>query len=71
MIAYRVSGTAQSGALTWTVEGEIHQPVLECYDDIMHEVFQRLTSGNATFGQPGVGGCRGPYKITSVILEAQ
>jgi len=32
--------------------------------------FEQITQGKATFGRPGEGGCRGPYRIHRFILEA-
>lgn len=34
----------------------------------MVDIFQQITQGRATYGNPGVG-CRGPYDIHRVLIE--
>lgn len=35
------------------------------------QAFRKLTQGKAVYGSPGVGGCKGPYKINRVSMEVQ
>jgi hypothetical protein len=54
--------------LMGTVEGE--SPVDPAAQRRACEAaFLQLTSGAATFGKPGQGGCRGPYKVARFALE--
>ena len=69
---YTVSGTA-AGGQTWEVVGTLDiRPgnFALALNKTMQFVFDRLTSGNAVFGKPGVG-CAGPYGITKFNLEKE
>lgn len=68
---YTVSGTAAENQ-TWETSGRI-QTDLEggfpnMVQEAMRESFMQLTQGKAVFGNPGIG-CRGPYKITKLLVE--
>lgn len=68
---YEVSGTA-ADRQTWLITGNIEQekpgdfPVT--MDEVMRQVFTRLTKGEAIFGRPGIG-CHGPYQIVKFLIE--
>jgi len=69
---YTVSGTA-AGGQTWEVVGTLQIKPSNFalgLDKTMQYTFDRLTSGNAVFGQPGVG-CSGPYNVTKFVLERE
>lgn len=61
---YRLEGTGGGGA-TWTTEGTVRCEWPDLFGVVNREAFRKLTNGNATYGNPGQGGCRGPYEITS------
>jgi len=66
---WTVNGTGSDN--TWSVQGETKASPSEfpqLFDRIMREVFTRLTQGKAIYGQPGVGGCRGPYDVISILI---
>jgi hypothetical protein len=64
---YVAEGTAHGGE-KWTCEGTVDVGFPLCFEAAMRQNFEMLTGGKAVFGQPGVGGCRGPYKITRFEL---
>ena len=69
--SYTVVGTSASGD-TWTCEGSIDAEPGDFYNVIhsaMRASFKQLTGGKAVFGNPGKGGCRGPYTITMFQLK--
>jgi hypothetical protein len=69
--AYTLEGTAADGQ-TWCSSGEVYTenegdfPL--ALQDAQRRAFQQLTQGKAVYGIPGIG-CRGPYKITKLIVE--
>lgn len=73
VINYTIVGTASGGE--WTAQGSVNAEwgstpsAVGAFDAAMRAAFQQLTDGNATYGNPGKGGCRGPYKIIRVHLE--
>lgn len=75
MTAYRytVEGSAADGQ-TWMVSAPIATRTAGEFatlpDTVMRASFQALTEGKAVYGKPGQG-CRGPYKITKFLIEAQ
>jgi hypothetical protein len=68
---YSIEGTG-ADSHTWQVEGTIPNVspggFMDCFQKAMLAAFSQLTAGKATYGKPGVG-CRGPYKITRVLLQ--
>lgn len=70
MINYTVKGTA-GDEQSWTVSGSVPHDIgaENALNGVMRDAFLQLTNGRAVFGQPGVGYCRGPYKIKRVELE--
>lgn len=71
--AYTVEGTGADGT-TWKVEGTVANVspggFMDCFQKAMLASFSQLTAGKAIYGKPGVG-CRGPYKVTKLMLEEQ
>lgn len=65
---YVVEGKAADGQ-SYTCEGTVEAPFPEVFTVAMKAAFQQLTQGKAVYGKPGVG-CRGPYTITKVVIEA-
>jgi hypothetical protein len=66
---YLVEGTDGSGA-EWSVKGALSAVDEERARKLAQQLaFQELTGGRATFGKPGDGGCRGPYKITKLEVK--
>lgn len=71
-INYTVDGNDANGS-TFSVHGEVEgdSPVdRNLYWLAVSKAFEQLTQGRATFGRPGDGGCRGPYKIKRFVLES-
>jgi len=67
--SYEVTGTAANEE-PWAVIGQIDsESYAEAINLAYKDAFERLTKGKAIFGRPGVGGCKGPYKIINVALE--
>jgi hypothetical protein len=64
---YRLEGTGRDNA-AWMVEGVAKAEWPDLFDVINRDGFRKLTNGNATYGQPGVGGCKGPYEIKSLLI---
>lgn len=58
---------------SWTTEGVIHTdgPLKVALEQAQKDSFNQLTGGKATYGQPGVAGCKGPYTITRVLVERE
>jgi hypothetical protein len=72
LYSYRLCGTASDGQ-TWRVLGTIELTpgdFASAFAKAMRDGFAQLTLGKAVYGKPGVG-CRGPYKITHLSLDAQ
>ena len=70
-LKYTVIGSAHVGG-AYEVTGEIHadSPLdPEAHNAACVDSFRKLTSGKAVFGKPGQGGCRGPYKVSKLVLE--
>jgi len=68
---YTISGEAADGQ-TWEVSGTLsiaQGDFALTFDMAMREAFERLTSGKAVYGKPGVG-CRGPYRFLRYSIEA-
>jgi hypothetical protein len=65
---FTVSGKAATGE-TWGYSGTIDCEFKEIFTLAMQNTFRALTNGRATYGQPGVGGCKGPYRVMSVLIE--
>ena len=67
---YLMRGTAAQGQ-TWETQGLLRilqgQPLHELMQAALSDTFHKLTSGNAVFGQPGVG-CNGPYEVIEFHL---
>jgi hypothetical protein len=65
---FEVIGAAADGQ-TWVVNGKVEEVFANVFDTAMRSAFSHLTAGKAVFGLPGVG-CKGPYEIHSVLIEA-
>ena len=63
---YHVKGT--TAEQSWETSGEVLAEQQDVWQQVMIQSFQKLTSGKAVYGRPGVG-CRGPYSILSVNVE--
>jgi len=70
---YSLEGTAADGQ-TWFASGvvttELEGDFPNALEDAQRKAFHQLTQGKAVYGKPGVG-CRGPYRITKLIVERQ
>lgn len=70
--AYVISGTGGHGS-TWSTEGHVVVKDVDQFDeavmDARRQSFMQLTQGKATYGKPGQGGCKGPYRITKFSIE--
>jgi len=56
----------------WVTQGTVYcqGPNFDAaVSQVQRESFEQLTQGKATYGQPGKGGCRGPYTITELHAE--
>ena len=58
-----------SNAQTWTTTGYIECEFNDVFDKASQQTFIQLTNGEAIYGNPGVGGCHGPYNITRVVIR--
>ena len=65
---FTINGKAASGE-TWCTSGTVYTEFADCFTAAVRDTFQQLTHGRATYGQPGVAGCKGPYRIMSVLIE--
>jgi len=67
--SYTVEGAAADGQ-TYVCCGQVQtEEFTDSFMLAMRAAFGQLTQGKAQYGKPGVG-CRGPYTITRVVLEA-
>ncbi len=69
---YRVEGTGGKGQ-AWIVSGTLTVPrggFSEATQQTLRDAFAKLTRGEATYGEPGHGGCTGPYTIRKLVVEA-
>lgn len=66
---YEVTGINGAGN-KWTVEGTVGGGnYMAAHEQVLREMFQKLTEGRAVFGNPGKWGCHGPYRITAFHVE--
>jgi hypothetical protein len=65
---YTISGRAANGA-PWQTEGTLECEWHETFTLANTASFDQLTQGNARYGHPGQGSCRGPYKIEKAVIE--
>jgi hypothetical protein len=65
---YEVKGTTGDG-VSWQHSGSLEAKQQEIYERVMVASFHALTTGKAVYGRPGLG-CKGPYDITFLKLEA-
>ena len=65
-IIYEADGDGEQHELTGEVNADSIQSAV---NKAMAESFVKLTGGNAEFGKPGKGGCRGPYTILQLTLH--
>jgi hypothetical protein len=70
VIQFTINGTGGTGE-TWQTAGEVEAEWHKAFDVAMRASFEQLTHGKAVYGNPGKGGCRGPYKISRVELVAR
>lgn len=71
MIRFTISGTDARGR-EYEVSGHTEgQNVLDpdCFMHIGMAAFDLLTHGKAKYGEPGRGGCKGPYDVRVIKLE--
>jgi len=72
MLYYEVHGRDAAGK-SWQVCGELHGDfdilAPKSLQQIGQYCFQQLTHGEATYGNPGQGGCHGPYSISKLTIE--
>lgn len=54
---YRVAGTVETHFVDFA----------EAANEALLSAYRRMTNGETTYGRPGEGGCKGPYKV--LILE--
>jgi hypothetical protein len=67
--SYEVSGTDGAGQ-AFKVAGEVECKGLpEATVEAQRQTYQGLTSGKTSYGQPGVGGCKGPYSMERIFVE--
>lgn len=69
---FTFEGTDSVGE-SWRTECEVaaERGDLEgAFINARHKSFRELTQGAAVYGKPGVG-CKGPYRIQKVTMEAQ
>lgn len=66
--SFSVSGKTGGGA-DWTVMGETRGMFMVAVNNAIEQALLDLTDGKATFGEPGKGGCAGPYTITKFVIE--
>jgi hypothetical protein len=67
---YTVSGNGANN--TWETSGSLRAEPADfpnLWNVALSETFLKLTNGEAVYGHPGEGGCRGPYKIKKFTLE--
>lgn len=69
---YELAGIDGEGK-AFTVSGEIEETRALGFAGApgaaLSDAFQKLTDGNAEYGKPGEGGCRGPYTFERIVLE--
>jgi hypothetical protein len=66
---YEMEGTDGAGQ-AFKVAGEVESRNLpDAIVDAQRQAYQGLTSGNTSYGQPGVGGCKGPYSMERILVE--
>lgn len=66
--SFTVEGTSGEEAQTWTATGVVECEFKDVFGTVLGNAFQKLTSGRAIFGKPGVG-CSGPYDIDRIVIE--
>jgi hypothetical protein len=70
---YTIDGIAADGQ-TWSTRGSVATDSPGAFPAIVEEAMQQsflqLTQGKAQYGRPGVG-CRGPYRITRLLVEQE
>ncbi len=64
---YSIEGTGGDGQ-TWTTTGTVTCGVDDMFMSVMRDSFDKLTSGRAIYGRPGVG-CQGPYDMHKIVIE--
>ena len=65
---FTINGKAATGE-TWATSGTVHCEFADSFKEAVKDTFLQLTHGRATYGQPGVAGCKGPYRIMYVLIE--
>ena len=66
-----IEGTG-AGDATWLTKGTVTTEREGDFPNALRAAqaacFEQLTRGDATYGQPGRGGCAGPYRILSFLV---
>jgi hypothetical protein len=74
MLTFTISGTDGNGN-EWNYGGELPQfdnPLdLSVAMQIGKDAFAFLTHNEAHYGEPGKGGCRGPYRVHSLTINTR
>jgi hypothetical protein len=55
-----------ANGVTWTVSGAVEADWPDVFDRICPVVFEKLTRGQAQYGDPS--SCTGPYTIQSLLI---
>jgi hypothetical protein len=67
--SYEVEGKDGAGQ-AFKVAGEVEAPGLpDAVVEAQRQTYQGLTSGKTQYGQPGVGGCKGPYSMERIEVK--
>lgn len=48
----------------WTVSGSVDCEFIDVSREATRAAFQKMTQGDAVYGHPGEGSCKGPYTMT-------
>ena len=65
---YQITGRG-AGDVHFTTTGRIFTEFAETFQAAMERSFEDLTDGKAVYGNPGKGGCHGPYEISEVVIR--
>jgi len=73
MSVFRYTETVTDGnGELCTVSGELDMPPTATFSEVVEmaqrNAFIQLTHGAAVYGRPGYAGCKGPYKVQSLIV---
>jgi len=62
---------ADASGQVWETHGSAKCELNDAFNVAMKEAFFQMTSGRATYGHPGKGGCHGPYDVRRIVIQQE